>query len=128
MWIGENSITGEIPTELGLMTSLESFAVDHCFVGGPIPTEMGLLTNLRKVWLRANLLSGQIPTELSNLSQLEILELHGNSITGSVPQGICDIFEAINSSDDDDKSLTADCAEEYSSVQCSTDTCCTRCF
>jgi len=121
MWLDSNTITGTLPTELGLLTELASVSLTNATLTGTIPTQMGDLTNLRRLWLYNNQLTGTIPTQLDQLTKLEILELYHNSLTGSVPQGVC---TNVDSSAYQFKSLTADCVSE---VQCSK-SCCTQCY
>ncbi|KAK3276692.1 hypothetical protein CYMTET_15258 [Cymbomonas tetramitiformis] len=42
-----NSITGPLPTELGLLTSLQDLHLHDNSITGPLPTELGLLTSLQ---------------------------------------------------------------------------------
>ena len=44
----ESKISGPIPTEIGLLTSLKSMELANTQVQGTIPTEIGLLRNIRK--------------------------------------------------------------------------------
>jgi len=121
MWLDGNDITGSIPTEIGLMTSLASFSLANSTLTGKIPTELGNLNQLRRLWLFNNQLSGSIPQALNNLELLEVVELHGNKLVGDMPQGVC---SAVDKSDYEFKSLTSDCVSE---VTCSS-SCCTQCF
>ena len=78
-----------IPTENGLLTSLQIFTIENSNVVGTIPTELFQLTNLKHLNLGRNDLTGSIPAEIGDLSNLESLILHGNSdITGSIPTTI----------------------------------------
>ena len=52
---------------------------------GEIPSELGSLTNLTHLRLDGNQLSGEIPSELGRLMKLEVLYLSGNLLTGCVP-------------------------------------------
>jgi Leucine-rich repeat (LRR) protein len=57
--------------------------VSHLYLGtnqltGNIPTELGIMSKLRMLFLEYNQLSGNIPAELGNLSNLAGLNLKGN--------------------------------------------------
>lgn len=68
--MGENDgLTGTIPTEIGLMTSLEILDLSSTtLLTGTIPTELGLLSNLRSVDLGFSALTGAVPSELCTVS------------------------------------------------------------
>ena len=80
-----NELTGTIPVELGNLTSLTILYLFSNQLTGPIPTELGNLTSLQELVLSGNQLTGPIPTELGNLSNLESLYLRGNQLTGEIP-------------------------------------------
>ncbi len=81
----ENSLKGEIPAELGSLSTLESLDLFGNQLSGPIPPELGNLSNLEYMGLYSNGLSGLIPPELGDLSNLRILALGDNSLSGSIP-------------------------------------------
>ena len=84
--LSENSLSGNLPSELGNLTNLEDLSLrGNHQLSGSIPTELGNLTNLRVLSLGYNQLSGSIPTELGNLTNLEYLNLIDNQLSGSIP-------------------------------------------
>lgn len=121
MWLDANTITGTIPTEIGLCTSLASLSMTNSTLAGPIPDEIGKLVELRRLWLYNNQLTGAIPAALNNMPNLEVVELHNNNLSGEMPDGVC---TAIQGSDYEYKSLTSDCVKEVSCPK----GCCTQCF
>lgn len=81
-----NELTGELPRELGLLTSLHLLDLDtNAELGGSIPSEIGLLTNLNDVWLSAVKMKGAIPSEVGLLSAMTLLYLHGTPYSGTTP-------------------------------------------
>ena len=57
-----------MPTELGLLTLLSnSFEVEYNLLTGPIPSEIGLLTSLYNMDFYNNRLSGSVPSELAQV-------------------------------------------------------------
>ena len=57
-------------------------------LSGEIPPELGKLTSLTLLRLGGNQLSGEIPPELGNLARLNVLFLSGNQFTGCVPSSL----------------------------------------
>jgi len=82
---GSTKLSSTLPTELGLMTSLEHLRLQENQISGSIPREIGGLLNLQTLVLRGNLVSGEIPPELSQLVQLEGLALDYNRLNGRIP-------------------------------------------
>ena len=84
----ENQLTGEIPPELGKLEAIDTLTLRNNALTGPIPPELGELANVRWLSLYINLLSGPIPPELLGLEQVEFLALGFNRLTGSIPAGL----------------------------------------
>ncbi|KAG8369269.1 hypothetical protein BUALT_Bualt15G0133900 [Buddleja alternifolia] len=106
---GNPYITGEIPSQLGLLTNLTTFgaaatglsgvipptfgnlinletlALYDTDVFGSIPPELGFCSELRNLYLHMNKLTGPIPPELGKLQKLTSMLLWGNSLSGSIP-------------------------------------------
>ena len=82
-----NLVTGALPSELGSMTVLNSLVMSSNELTVRLPTELGALTNLNdKFAVNYNDLSGPIPTQLGSLTLLTShFQLQHNSITGSLP-------------------------------------------
>ena len=80
-----NQLSGNIPAELGDLTSLTWLTLDGNELSGDIPAELGNLSNLRYLILGDNELSGGIPPQLGNLSDLSQLRVPGNKLSGSIP-------------------------------------------
>ena len=58
---------------------------------GEMPSELGSLSSLIWLNLSENQLSGAIPPELGNLSNLEWLSLAENELSGCVPSGLINV-------------------------------------
>ena len=80
-----NSLAGELPSELGGLSSLTRLKLAHNSLDGEIPSEFGMLSNLITLDLRDNQLDGAIPPELGNLRHLESLAMWGNQLNGEIP-------------------------------------------
>ena len=83
--LGDNALSGSIPTELGNLTKLTNLELDDNDLSGAIPPELGNLTKLTNLELNDNGLAGAIPAELGGLADLEGLYLNSNSLTGPIP-------------------------------------------
>ena len=81
----DNGLVGEIPPELGDLSSLTSLYIGYTSLVGEIPPELGNLSSLTYLGLPGNSLTGEIPPELGNLSSLTYLVLVSNSLTGEIP-------------------------------------------
>ncbi|XP_039165530.1 MDIS1-interacting receptor like kinase 2-like [Eucalyptus grandis] len=107
--ISSNSLSGEIPRELGSMPMLLELDLSTNSIMGNVPTEIGLLSHLAHLNLASNNLSGSIlvplsscksllslnlsrnkffsniPLEIANIQFLEVLDLSHNLLSGSIP-------------------------------------------
>jgi Leucine-rich repeat (LRR) protein len=72
----------EIPTEVGLMTSLTRMNVYSNHFMGKIPIEIVLLTRLATLNLGIKKFTGSVPSELGSLSQLEFVGFQDNDLVG----------------------------------------------
>ena len=69
--LANKQLSGEIPPELGNLTSLQGMDLNNNQLIGEIPPELGNLASLRVLYLNNNQLSGCIPPELGNLASLQ---------------------------------------------------------
>ena len=85
IYLHSNNLRGELPSEIGNLTSLKSLNLGDNSLSGAIPAEIWKLTDLEVLYLRLNSLTGAIPTEIGNLTRLEGLILDNNSLSGAIP-------------------------------------------
>ncbi|KAL7490391.1 hypothetical protein ACHAWT_000019, partial [Skeletonema menzelii] len=86
--LGNNNLSGSIPTEIGLLKSLEYLYLYTHQLTGTIPSEIGLMENLTVLDLYNNQLNGTIPSEIGLMENLEKLDLAVNDLTGTIPSEI----------------------------------------
>ena len=82
----KDDLTGELPKELGSLTSLKDLDLAFNQLTGEIPAELGNLANLQKLQLRGNHLVGEIPAELGQLTNLTAMNLVENQLSGELPE------------------------------------------
>ncbi len=83
--LGGNDLSGEIPTALSDLTSLNRLYLGGNDLAGTIPEKLGSLTGLERLHLDNNQLSGTIPSELGSLTNIKAIYLQGNQLTGALP-------------------------------------------
>ncbi|XP_031398845.1 probable LRR receptor-like serine/threonine-protein kinase At3g47570 [Punica granatum] len=93
--IGDNQITGEIPTGIGDLFNLEFFVLENNQIVGTIPGSIGKLQKLTKWGMHNNRLVGQIPSSIGNLTQLTHLGLDLNFLEGKVPPSLGNLRSVI---------------------------------
>ena len=88
-----NQLTGNIPPELGQLTSLIRLVLNTNSLSGAIPAEIGNLKLLVTLDLSYNELTGSIPKELGNLTALTGLFLGANKLTGKIPEQLSNLMK-----------------------------------
>ncbi|MEM1126450.1 MAG: Ig-like domain-containing protein [Bacteroidota bacterium] len=88
LFLGENGLTGALPSSLGDLVFLEDLDLVSNGLTGAIPASLGAISGLRTLILADNSLSGSIPSTLGTLSQLEDLDVFANSLAGSLPSSL----------------------------------------
>lgn len=105
-----NSLVGQLPPELGDLTTLQCLRIYNNMVGGEVPQELFTLTNLQVLDLDSNSIHGNLPGEFSspeliNLTiacnyfegflpsvwstpKLAYLDIYNNLFSGPIPEGL----------------------------------------
>ncbi|KAJ4969370.1 hypothetical protein NE237_016071 [Protea cynaroides] len=80
-------LSGEIPREIGELSSLQSMYLGVNSLKGNVPLELGYSPSLSDVDLSGNSLDGSLPPSIWNLcDKLVSLRLQGNYLSGSIPE------------------------------------------
>ena len=78
-------LKGNIPANLGDLSSLTHLDLSSNNLGDGIPATLGKLPGLTRLNLSSNRLRGGIPATLGKLSSLTHLDLSSNRLTGEIP-------------------------------------------
>ena len=88
-----NDLRGEIPGALGNLVELESLMLGSNGFSGSIPPALGQIRDLTQLDLSYNQLTGSVPVELGYLTRLQGLGLHHNELTGELTASLGDATE-----------------------------------
>ncbi|KAG8634591.1 probable LRR receptor-like serine/threonine-protein kinase RFK1 isoform X2 [Manihot esculenta] len=80
-----NRLSGEIPKELGNVTTLTYLCLEANQFSGAIPSELGNLVNLKTLMLSSNQLTGNLPMTFAGLFNLTDLRINDNNFNGTIP-------------------------------------------
>ncbi|TQE14006.1 hypothetical protein C1H46_000428 [Malus baccata] len=92
-----SNIRGNIPVDIGNLSSLITLVLENNQLSGAIPTSIQRLQNLQALYLKDNVLRGHIPYELCQLKYLAELDLGGNRFSGSIPSCLGTLSVALRS-------------------------------
>ncbi|TYI58331.1 hypothetical protein E1A91_D11G349500v1 [Gossypium mustelinum] len=85
MDLSANSLTGEIPKEIGSLVGLLSLNFSGNLLTGNIPYNIGNMELMESLDLSMNRLNGDIPSSFSNLHFLNHFNVSYNNLTGQIP-------------------------------------------
>ncbi|TYI58309.1 hypothetical protein E1A91_D11G347400v1 [Gossypium mustelinum] len=85
MDLSANSLTGEIPKEIGSLVGLLSLNFSGNLLTGNIPDSIGNMELMESLDLSMNRLNGEIPPSFSNLNFLNHFNESYNNLTGQIP-------------------------------------------
>ncbi|KAG7941493.1 hypothetical protein I3843_16G046400 [Carya illinoinensis] len=91
-----NSISGQIPSNISSCTNLIFIGVYYNKLFGEIPAELSTLPKLLQLSLYNNNLTGSIPPSFGNLSSLKILDVVYNNLGRSIPESFGQLTKLIS--------------------------------
>ena len=92
--LDSNSFTGNLPTTMGELTTLEEFLMNGNHCNGTIPTQVGSMSSLKRVGFGWNQFTGSLPSELGNLkTSLELLLTSSNQFIGTFPSELFELTQ-----------------------------------
>ncbi|KAM1347359.1 hypothetical protein PS2_036299 [Malus domestica] len=80
-----NRLSGEVPKELGNMTTLTFLNLEANQFSGILPTELGHLVGLQILLISSNQLTGNLPETFSELRSLRDFRMNDNNFNGTLP-------------------------------------------
>ncbi|KAH7529222.1 hypothetical protein FEM48_Zijuj05G0161600 [Ziziphus jujuba var. spinosa] len=80
------SMLGNIPKQIGSLSSLITLKLDDNDLTGSIPPTIGGLQKVQGIYLNGNEVQGFIPSEICHLESLVELFLANNKLIGSIPE------------------------------------------
>ena len=83
--LSNNLLEGNIPTQLGTLSTLQTLILSDNKLEGNIPAELGSIGSLQYLSLGNNRLTGNIPEQLGSLPNILRLNLYSNQLSGSIP-------------------------------------------
>jgi len=110
--LNKNALSGDFPSEFGLLTSLEKLDISANSLKRYIPESLGSLVNLLDLNVAKNQISGELPDDFGLFKNLKSLSIYSNDISGVMLPSICNL---------DLDYLAADCNKVY--CNCCTDCC-----
>ncbi|KAG6769648.1 hypothetical protein POTOM_025304 [Populus tomentosa] len=90
--VSRNQLFGSIPSSIGDLTMIQALDLSDNRLNGSIPSEIGGAISLTELRLEKNLLTGKIPTQIKKCSSLTSLILSWNNLTGPIPVAIANLI------------------------------------
>ncbi|XP_022743224.1 probable LRR receptor-like serine/threonine-protein kinase IRK [Durio zibethinus] len=86
--LSHNLFSGEITSDIGVLSSLQFLNLSRNSLSGPVPGTVGELKALYVLDLSQNQLNGSIPMEIGGAYSLKYLRLNANFLEGKIPTSI----------------------------------------
>ena len=87
--LSSNSLRGELPQEIGNMTSLKLLELSKNSLSGQLPNTIGGCKSLESMYLSSNNFVGDIPMSLGQLTNLTAFDISNNGFNGKHIQQFC---------------------------------------
>jgi len=87
-------LLGHLPNEIGLLGEhIIKLHLKRNTLSGPLPSTIGLMHNLVMFDIQQNAFNGTIPEEFSGLRKLQMFWIIGNRLTGSVHESLKPVLD-----------------------------------
>ena len=83
-----NNLTGTLPEELTLLSTLEQINLSVNDIQGTLPSNFGDLDHLQNFYMHYNNLESSIPESIGKLTHLSTFSVNHNIMTGSLPESM----------------------------------------
>ncbi|XP_058095480.1 probable leucine-rich repeat receptor-like serine/threonine-protein kinase At3g14840 [Magnolia sinica] len=83
-----NRLSGQIPKELGNISTLRNLTLEANRFSGSLPRELGNIVNIERILISSNDFTGELPRTLANLMNLNDFRISDNNFTGKIPDFI----------------------------------------
>jgi Leucine-rich repeat (LRR) protein len=104
-----NNLTGTLPSELSLLTTLDLLALANNQISGSIPDAYQSFKHLEGFELQYNALTGTLPSYFGEMTELQVLSLSNNDLQGALPSSMSNM-KHLTTLALDDNSFTGDMA------------------
>lgn len=78
-------LSGAMPSELGLLTTLSTLELGANFLVGTMPSELWTMERLETFSVQANRMSGTLSSQVRQLSRLRSFDVSLNAFSGTIP-------------------------------------------
>ncbi|KAJ1274584.1 hypothetical protein BS78_05G073000 [Paspalum vaginatum] len=85
--LSDNSLSGEIPSNITSLDALINLNLSSNNLRGKIPNKIGAMKSLESLDLSENKFFDEIPSSISNLTSLSYMNLSYNNLSGRIPSG-----------------------------------------
>jgi Leucine-rich repeat (LRR) protein/type II secretory pathway pseudopilin PulG len=86
-----SNLNGNIPMELGLLTTLKAVVFNSNRLAGSIPSSLAQPFALEHLWVSDNSLTGTLPDWIDSLWGLKSLDLSNNRMVGQLPSTLANL-------------------------------------
>ena len=80
--LSSTNFSGELPSSISILKSLESLDLSHCNFSGSIPLVLGKLTQITYLDLSRNQFDGEISNVFNRFRKVSVLDISSNSFRG----------------------------------------------
>jgi hypothetical protein len=86
--VTKGMLTGPVPSEIGLLTLLETFQITNQALSESLPGDIGNATSLVKLDLTNNQLAGTVPLQLGGIGGIQEIRLGHNRFQATIKKGL----------------------------------------